>query len=165
MNLQEAQQLALDLMKQHGVIDDGWRFRWSNGKRQLGCAQIRRVRNRRTGKTEEVKTIKLSRYLVALNNEDEVRDTILHEIAHAIAGLRNGHNAKWKAVCRRIGAKPQRLAGEEVNVVKHRYEIVCECCGHVVGKRHRRISVERLKNTYCRSCGLDSKGRLIQKVA
>ena len=165
MNLHEAQQLALTLMDEHGVLDDGWVFRWSNGKRQLGCAQIRRRTDRRTGKTQEIKTIKLSRYLVALNDEDEVRDTILHEIAHAIAGLKNGHNAVWKTVCRRIGARPERLAGEEVNVVKHRFEIVCGCCGHVVGKRHRRMAASRLKHSYCRDCGLPSKGTLKLKVA
>jgi predicted SprT family Zn-dependent metalloprotease len=164
MTLREAQQLALSLMKQHGVIQDGWQFQWSNGKRQLGCAQIRKRRDTRTGKIEEVKTIKLSRHLVALNDEDEVRDTILHEIAHAIAGVENGHNAKWKAVCRKIGAKPVRLAGEEVAVVPHCFELICGCCGHVVAKRHRRMNAERLKHCYCRDCGLDSKGRLRQKA-
>lgn len=91
MDAYKAQQLALELMREHDLLADGWRFAWSRGKRQLGAAQIRRTRNRRTGQVIEEKTIKLSRHLVALNGEDEIRDTILHEIAHALAGLKNGH--------------------------------------------------------------------------
>lgn len=165
MTLPEAQQLALHLMKAHGVFAAGWRFQWSHGKRQLGCAQIKRRRNPRTGQVIETKTIKLSRYLVALNDESEVRDTILHEIAHAIAGLNNGHNEVWRAVCRQVGARPERLAGEEVAVVPHLLELVCGHCGNVVAKRHRRMNAERLKHCYCRDCGLASKGSLLQRKA
>ena len=160
MDLHQAEQLARDLMDEHGVTADGWQFAWSNGKRQLGAAQIRRKKNPKAGKVVEQKRIKLSRHLVRLNDDDEVRDTILHEIAHAIAGLENGHNAKWKAVCRRIGAKPQRLAGEGVNVVEARYTIVCGICEKGIGKRHRRMRKDRLDASYCRSCGWKSKGKL-----
>ncbi|MBI1374282.1 MAG: hypothetical protein GC159_16320 [Phycisphaera sp.] len=147
-------------MTEHGLIADGWRFAWSNGKRQLGRCQIRRRRDPSTGKYVEIKTIKLSRYLVALNNDHEVRDTILHEIAHAIAGLKNGHNSVWKAVCRRIGAKPQRLAGEHITVVKGRYVLLCGCCEKELARRHRRIRPEALARSYCRHCGPESKGTL-----
>lgn len=34
-----------------------------------------------------------------------IRDTILHEIATVIAGPEAGHGPKWKAVCRRVGAR------------------------------------------------------------
>jgi len=160
MLLHEAEQLARQLMDQHGVTADGWVFAWSNGKRQLGCAQVRRRRDPRTRKIVETKSIKLSRHLVRLNDEDEVRDTILHEIAHAIAGIEHGHDATWKAVCRRIGARPQRLAGEEVNVVEARYTLMCGTCDKALGKRHRRIRKERLAISYCRGCGRKSKGTL-----
>ncbi|MFW6058814.1 MAG: SprT-like domain-containing protein [Phycisphaeraceae bacterium] len=160
MEAREARQLALDLMGKHGLLQRGWTFQWSRGKRQLGAAEVRRQRDPRTGKIIEQRTIKLSRHLVALNDEAEVRETILHEIAHAIAGVRNGHNEVWKSVCRRIGAKPQRLAGETVATVEPRYTIVCGRCDRSLGKRHRRVRPHRLARTYCAWCGRRSLGML-----
>jgi len=160
MDLVAAQQLALDLMSEHGLADEGWRFAWSNAKLQIGCAQIRRKRNPRTGHVEKIKTIKLSRNLVSLNEEDEVRDTILHEIAHAIAGLEHGHDEVWKTVCRHIGARPMRLAGAEVKASAARFVIVCCECQSILGRRHRRINMERLKQSPCIHCGPQSKGSL-----
>jgi predicted SprT family Zn-dependent metalloprotease len=54
--------------------------------------------------------IDLSTYWVNALSAEEIKDTILHEIAHAIAGYAAGHGEKWKSVCRRIGANPNRVA-------------------------------------------------------
>ena len=156
----QAIQLALELMEQHGLLKDGWRFRWSSGKRQLGLCEIKHRRHPVSGESIEVKTIKLSSHLVTLNTDDEVRDTILHEIAHAIAGIDNGHNEQWKAVCRRIGAAPKRTAGPDVKVAAAPYSIVCGICRRDLGPRHRRIRRERLERLYCRDCGKASLGKL-----
>jgi predicted SprT family Zn-dependent metalloprotease len=159
MDLPQAKELARQLMDQHGVTQTGWVFQWSNGKRQLGSCQMREaVSGPRKG--ERVKSIKLSRHLVRLNDDDEVRDTILHEIAHALAGLDHGHDDVWKATCLRIGAKPDRTAGKEVKTVQGRYSIVCQACQKVVGTRHRRMDPKRLKQSYCKSCGIKAKGML-----
>ncbi|MEX1015899.1 MAG: SprT-like domain-containing protein [Phycisphaeraceae bacterium] len=160
MNLHEAERLALALMHQHDLPAQGWRFRWSAGKRQLGVAQIRHRRDRYTGKSTPIKTIRLSRHLVQLNSDAEVRDTILHEIAHALAGLEHGHDAHWQAVCRRIGATPQRLAGEAVVTPPARYQVVCGDCRQVLVHRHRRVDRRWLKRAYCRFCGPATTGRL-----
>ncbi|MEX2672648.1 MAG: SprT-like domain-containing protein [Phycisphaeraceae bacterium] len=165
MDLFAAQQLALDLMDRHGLRESGWRFAWGHGKRLLGSAQVRRAVHRPTGRIIETKTLRLSRHLVRLNDDFEVRDTILHEIAHAIAGVENGHNHIWRKVCREIGARPQRLAGEEVVVVRGRYAVVCGCCGRLLGTRHRRMAVDRLKRTYCRHCGVKSQGQVRLEVS
>lgn len=161
----QAFQLAVQLMERHGLLEAGWRFRWSRGKRQQGLCEIKRRRHPVTGEEIEIKTIKLSAYLVALNSDEEVRDTILHEIAHALAGIENGHNEKWKAICRRIGAKPERTAGEEVKVAAAPYAIVCGCCRETVAQRHRRMRRERLERLYCRQCGTQSLGKLQMVVA
>ncbi len=164
MDLAQAQQLACELMAHHGVTEAGWVFGWSNGKRQLGCCQMREAISG-PSKGKRVKSIKLSRHLVRLNDDDEVRDTILHEIAHALAGLDHGHDEVWKATCLRIGARPDRTAGKEVKTVQGRYSIVCQACQRVVGQRHRRIEPRRLKQSYCKTCGLKSKGMLIVRDA
>jgi predicted SprT family Zn-dependent metalloprotease len=151
MDLPAAEAMARELMERHGVFAAGWRFAWSNGKRQLGAACVH---------ADGRKTLRLSRHLVRLNDDAEVRDTILHEIAHAIAGVEHGHDAVWKSVCVRIGARPVRVAGEEVNVVEGRYVLVCGACCRVLARRHRRVRPARLKRAYCRGCGPTAAGRL-----
>ena len=67
-------------------------FVYNRGKRTLGMCDFTRKR------------IELSRYFVAHNDEAAVRDPLLHEIAHALAGEKAGHGPKWRRVCERIGA-------------------------------------------------------------
>lgn len=40
---------------------------------------------------------------------DVLKNTILHELAHAIAGHEAGHGPKWKSVAREIGCDAERL--------------------------------------------------------
>ena len=42
----------------------------------------------------------------------QVTDTILHEIAHALAGPGAGHGPAWKATASRLGATPKSCAPE-----------------------------------------------------
>ncbi len=142
-------------MRQHGLIEAGWKFAWGRGKQRLGTAEVRRYRDGRV-----VKTLRFSEHMVRLNSIEEVRDIVLHEIAHALAGLDQGHNARWKAVCKRIGAKPQRFAGAEVQTPAPRYTLHCDHCQQHLGERHRRIAPDRLAQAYCASCGPVSKGKL-----
>src|SRR5438477_1023387 len=91
MYLYEAAHLAKDLMSQHGLVD--WKFSFDHARRRFGrCDYTNRL-------------ITLSRPLTLLNSLDEVRDTILHEIAHALCP-KDGHGSRWRATCRRIGARP-----------------------------------------------------------
>lgn len=104
MNLKAAETLAKSLMAQHGLMARAgeiehprpWKFRFDNAKRRFGaCSSSRRE-------------ITLSRYLVELNDEAEVTNVILHEIAHALAGARHGHDAHWKKIARSIGCTGDR---------------------------------------------------------
>ena len=92
---QRVRQLALDLMAHHGLV--GWSFHFNRCKTSLGlCVYHRRI-------------IELSIYLVERDNSaEEIRDTILHEIAHALVGARHGHDRVWKRKCVEIGARPMR---------------------------------------------------------
>ena len=51
--------------------------------------------------------IRISRTHALEGSEEQIRDTVLHEIAHAIAGHGAGHGPLWKATARRIGATPR----------------------------------------------------------
>src|SRR5437879_2661559 len=66
----EVRKLALTLIAQHGLHD--WTVAFNKRKRTLGLCRY------------GVKAIELSVYLVDRNGEEEIRDTILHEIVHAL---------------------------------------------------------------------------------
>ena len=52
--------------------------------------------------------ISLSRHYVRHAEEAHIRDTILHEIAHALVGPRHGHDAVWRRKAREIGCTANR---------------------------------------------------------
>ncbi len=59
------------------------------------------------------KTIAINRDYVKSAENSDILNTILHEIAHAIAycryGCSQGHNNNWKSICVEIGANPRRV--------------------------------------------------------
>ena len=147
MNLYTARAIARQLMNQHGLTD--WTFRFDHARRRFGSCQPRR------------RWITLSAPLTLLNNEEEVRDTILHEIAHALVGPGHGHDAVWKAKCVEVGARPERCYGEQVAMPKGQWRATCGGCGRE-HDRHRRPN--RLTGWHCRGCGKE-RGALVWKPA
>jgi predicted SprT family Zn-dependent metalloprotease len=129
-----ARALAVELMACHGLHD--WHFAFNRRKRAMGLCRY------------AVRTIELSIYLVDGNGADEIRDTILHEIAHALVGQEHGHDAAWKRKCLEIGAKPERCGRAEMPL--GRWRAHCGGCGQVFS-RHRRPS--RMRGWFCRACG------------
>lgn len=94
MRIDEAKRLARDLMDRHGLRD--WRLVLDNARTRAGVCRAAR------------REIGLSRLLTELHDEAEVRDTVLHEIAHALVGPQHGHDAVWRAQALRIGCSGQR---------------------------------------------------------
>ena len=102
MNRTAAIKMYASLMWEHGLIQEGWKPKLnSRSKCRLGACHYRN------------KTLDISVWHVDNGTDEAIKDTMLHEIAHAIAGHRAGHGPDWQAVCRRIGAKPEQYAGEE----------------------------------------------------
>ena len=128
MHPSDARELARDLMRRHGLAGAGWRFEFDHARRRFGCCHYGR------------KLITLSRPLTLLNGEAEVRDTLLHEIAHALTEGA-GHGPRWRAKCRELGAKPVRCYGDESVVSPARrparYQWGCRACGWWVERRRR----------------------------
>lgn len=116
MELEETAALARQLLDAHGLGD--WRFGWDRARRRFGCCWSSR------------KLITLSKPLTELNDLAEVRDTLLHEIAHAL--VPGGHTAAWRQKCQQIGARPQRcysvhrVRQPEIRR-RHRYVAGCRC--------------------------------------
>jgi predicted SprT family Zn-dependent metalloprotease len=137
MNLEDAENLALTLMEDNRL--GSWHFRFDNAKRRCGACFH--------GKH----TITLSRHFVQLNSEAEVRDTILHEIAHAWVGAAAGHGVHWQRAAMQLGARPERCA-TNVDMPEGGVEGVCAPDCTVRHTRHR-MPPKRLANAYqCNRC-------------
>lgn len=51
-----------------------------------------------------------NKYLASYEkNGEAIKDTVLHEIAHAIAGGYHHHDRVWVACCNKIGCEPSRF--------------------------------------------------------
>lgn len=94
MDTKKARALAIRLMKKHGLSD--WSFKYDNAKRRAGACQY------------STKTIRLSQPLTEVRTDDNVRNTILHEIAHAIVGSGHGHDSVWRRKAIEIGCDGNR---------------------------------------------------------
>ncbi|MDO4243084.1 MAG: SprT-like domain-containing protein [Actinomyces sp.] len=122
MNLPDVLDLARMLMERHGVGD--WELGLDRARRRAGQTDHRRRR------------ITLSRHLMALYEEAEVRETVLHEIAHARVGATHGHDAVWRAEARRIGASGERLVSQEAPRIEGSWVGTCPA-GHVATRMRR----------------------------
>lgn len=99
MDLDKAELRAIDALREHGLIERGWTFKFDNAPKRFGhCRWV-------------TKEISLSRKLVLLNEEAEVFETILHEVAHALhaeARGRSDHGPEWRRIAQSIGCTGQR---------------------------------------------------------
>ncbi len=134
MDRRTARAMAQELLEQHGLR--GWRVELDRAKRRAGVCRF------------QDRVIGLSGPLIDVHDEREVRDTVLHEIAHALVGPAHGHDAVWRATALRIGCSGKRCVDAESPRVPGPWVGVCPA-GHVKD-RHRRP--ERVM-----SCGLCSR--------
>ena len=143
----EIRRWALGVMAEFGLAE--WKFEFTRGIRTLGVCRSRR------------RTIGLSRHLVRLDQPEQTRDVLLHEIGHALVGPGHGHDAVWRAKCREIGARPERCCTVELDLPKGRWAATCGEC-ETVYRRHRRP--KRMTGWFCRKCGRE-RGALSWKLS
>lgn len=138
MSLAEIQTLVHHLLREHEVksgLEPGWQFGFD----------LAPSRGRICKYKEKLLSLSITFCLKA--SREEIIDTILHEIAHAIVGPRHGHNAVWKAAAARIECTTERC-----HRVKHtlpRWQGRCGC-----DKRWERQRLTRRTRTgICTTCG------------
>jgi hypothetical protein len=142
MELEDAREMAYELMSDFGLYY--WKFEFDYSKRRFGLCD---------GVT---KTISLSKPLVLLNDKYVVEHVILHEIAHALVGARQGHNHLFQQKAREIGCEfTQRYLPEDVNPVPKNVIAICPNCG----KKSERYRMPSKKY----SCGKCSEGKFNEK--
>jgi predicted SprT family Zn-dependent metalloprotease len=124
MTMKQAQELAQDLMRRHKLSPE-WSFQFDRSKVRFGKCNFSKQQ------------ISLSTYLVEANGEVEIRDTILHEIAHALAPRGAGHGPVWQALALSIGCTGRRCYGQEVARPVPKFKGTCPSCQRAI-HRHRR---------------------------
>ena len=87
--LSQVRKWADALIRLH--LDDSWSFAFDNASKRAGLCDY--------GK----KRISVSRHLAARWDDDEVHQTLLHEVAHAMAGPAAGHGPAWKRIAAELG--------------------------------------------------------------
>ena len=122
MQTSTAMRLARTLKDQHGLRD--WSVGLDRAKTRAGVTFFRKRR------------ISLSAPLTRLHDEAQVRDTILHEIAHALVGPEHGHDRAWKAKAREIGSSDSRCFSSEAARQLAPFIGICPA-GHEA-RRHKR---------------------------
>lgn len=112
---------------------NSWSFQFDRAKRRFGCCNFTK------------KQISLSRTLTELNSEKIVKETILHEIAHALAGRSHGHDKKWKGIAVSLGCTPRSTYSANVKTPLMKYTATCPSCEST-------FQTQRKKTAACSSC-------------
>ncbi|MCU0706023.1 MAG: SprT-like domain-containing protein [Fimbriiglobus sp.] len=134
MDLKILSEAAAALFAEHRLA--GWTFGLAGSKRRLGVCKYRRKR------------IEISEFYATHNPDAAVLDTLLHEIAHALAGPAAKHGPVWQAVAVRIGATPRACDDSPDTVVQPGdWQTTCPSCHrtHHRYKRPRSLSGYRCK--------------------
>ena len=117
-------------MDKNGLLD--WRLELDFAKVRAGACHF------------GVKKITFSRNFLKNSNYDDIQDTILHEIAHALVGPQHGHDKVWKEMARKLGCSAKRCHSLEFS--KYKWIRFCpNSCWEQ--KIHRKNS-----NLICKKC-------------
>ncbi len=127
--------LAHNLLQKFQLND--WIFHFDHGTRRAGCCNYRDKR------------ISIACNLARNASDEEIRDTLLHEIAHALVGKNYNHDAVWRTKAKEIGCSGERA--HRLTFSPPRYHVTCEngCWKRTAERRNRRL--------VCRTC----RGKLI----
>lgn len=119
-----------------------WKLDLGYGKSRLGVC------------TPKKKTIRISKYLIIHESQEQINDTLLHEIAHALEWERHkthGHGRRWQLIAIEVGAKPNRCASTEViATLETKYTYECSKC-HERTNVNRRLRLERRHCSICKT--------------
>lgn len=110
-DLEAVRQRGEQLVAQY--LGPSWSFDFDHAKTRAGKCDFT---NRR---------ITISRYLAARYDDAANEQTLLHEIAHGIAGARAGHGPEWLRTARAIGYTGERTHDGAVATEFARWIAVC----------------------------------------
>ena len=121
---------ATALMAAHALR--GWSFQFDNSTTRAGACQY----------TTRVLSLSFAFAKQAL--AEEIRGTLLHEIAHALVGHAHHHDAVWRAKARGIGSSGRRC--HELRFSPPRYIVKCaRGCWVATAERRRHVCCKRCR--------------------
>ena len=143
--LEDIKDMALSYMnttftydgRYYNLIDLGWFFTFNTAKRALGKCKVK----------GPAKSIHLSKWLIenSDNSIDTWKNTMLHEIAHAIdfeIRRTTKHDTIWRNIALSIGCNGHRCSKVDYNGdVKSKYTIKCNSCGWTTPSHKKRKSL------------------------
>jgi hypothetical protein len=144
--LSQVRTLAMDLMRQHKLTDDYWRFGFNDNRSRLGVCKY------------ADRKIELSTYHAISGNWKEIKNTILHEIAHALVGAGHGHGPVWRNKALQIGCNGERCGHMDA---PSKYIVECPSCKHQV--KRNRLSKRRFSCAKCSGGRFDARFELVWK--
>lgn len=137
MTLPEIAELGQQFIRKHEAesgLEPGWHLAFDLAPARGGLCRYR----------EKLITLSVSYCLKAA--KENIVNTLLHEIAHAIVGPQHGHDATWKMTARRIGCTAERCHRVEHTLPRWRGRCGCG----QVWKRQR--LTQRARTGYCSNC-------------
>lgn len=146
MRLEDARRIFREEMTKHGLIS--WRLEIVNLKSTAGWCRTRRWNE---DPRQSFGTIALSIPFMEVFDEKEVRETALHEVAHALTNPKyDAHGPEWRRKARSIGSTGERTVSIHAPKVESRYTGTCPQ-NHKFAV-HRRLKDMHLKSRYCPEC-------------
>jgi hypothetical protein len=130
------------------LSNQNWQFKINSNKRRLGVCKY------------GPRTIEISHYHLIHSPIHLVRDTILHEIAHALTP-HSGHNRIWKEQAILIGALP--TACKAINLqqfIPAKWHANCPSCNRLYKKHRYRYQSNHY--SFCIDCS-SKNGKLTWK--
>lgn len=154
MTSEQTVALARKLLNTHGL--HFWEFKFNRQKRNLGLCHF--PTETHSGQ------ISLSKHFIELNSDEKIRETLLHEVAHALSWERyrhTGHGKIWKEIAREIGCKPERCCNDTDLImpeIRHHTVYLAHCS--LCNRNFKKYRLHKNIYYYCNKCGIKPGSRL-----
>jgi predicted SprT family Zn-dependent metalloprotease len=110
----------------------GWSFQFDHAIKRAGCCNY------------QTRVVSLAHAYARSAADEEISDTLRHEIAHALVGQAHGHDQIWQATAVALGCAGHRC--HDVQFTPPRYIVACEQgCWVTTAERRQRGAL-------CRTC-------------
>lgn len=125
------------LLQAHKLTN--WEFGVDRALTRYGCCYY------------HLKRITMSKYYILSDNIslNEIKNVLLHEIAHAIAGYEAGHGKEWARIARAIGCDAQVKCDKWASALPKPMIFVCPCRKNRIA-RYRTSA--KLRRSICKHC-------------
>lgn len=134
---------AENVLDETGLTDLGWTIRWNQNLSNAGVCKYNHKR------------IEISAVIAEYVPADRTWDTVLHEIAHALAGPNAGHGPKWLATCKTLGGSGSVatvLEGDEATRFTMASRWVGKCPNDSTHRTYRNRLTKSARRIACGEC-------------